>query len=650
MQIADYARIIRKVIDKKCLYRHVQQISRFHRVQMSQGYHDAAKYCIEVLSGLCIESRLLNISSPKGSRRLGQRGFDAWDCISAVLKLNKPQTILCDYLQEPLCVIQRSFPIDVRNAKIIMLKSGQKTSPELICGKLAFIHAAPWEVLAKEALSQGALGIITDHIVEGYARSRTDVYDARGFFNFYWHGDEDEIPGAGFVISPRQGDALAELCISLEKEGEYPLCDAKIEVRTSDGHLEIVEAHIPGKETGEILVTAHLCHGKPSANDNASGCAGAIELFRSLSSLIKTGRLPQPRFGITMVLVPEMSGTFAYLHEKKSKLTNFKAVINLDMIGRRQEGRSGLLGIFGPCDALPSFIIDLMAYVRRITDCEAPTFNIKEFVSPFYSQILSYVGGSDHVVYNDPFIGVPSITLMQWMDKDYHTSKDQLGNIDPEILEKSTAMAAIWTYSLTNLTAADLMPVLALNRERFLKQLHILTEKLPFEGALSDEAYAYIFNVFCKALNDIRRFTQGADALIEDNKRFLRTLMEEIQKRLYNGKETENRTAPDSRIPVRDLLSPLSSVGEPLSLRAGATLTQIKERYKGLYGYNSIDNFILFRIDGKRTVNEIARLVGLESRFYDPGYVLEYIDWLCEHGVVHYRNNTSYPKQAGQKQ
>ncbi len=639
MRIIDYASIIRGQIDAQRLYKHTEEISRFHRIQMSEGYHAAAKYCIHALEASNINCRLLDIPLPKGTRSLGQRGFDAWDCISAVLKLrDQHDAVLCDYTQDPLSVIQRSFPVNIRNAEIIMLNPKQALNQEQIFGKLVFIHAAPWETIGKDALAQGALGIITDHIVEGYARKREDVYDARGLFNFYWHGDEDEIPGFGFVLTPRQGDALAQLCLQLEKEGRRPHCDANIEARSSPGHMEIVEARIPGLEEGEIIVTAHLCHGMPSANDNASGCAGAIELMSVLSNLINSGHIARPKFGITMVLAAEASGTFAYLDAEKERLPNFKAAINLDMIGRRQEGRSGMLGIIGPCDALPSFIIDFMAYIRRITDCEAPTFNIDEFVSPFHSQILEFAGGSDHVIYGDPAIGVPSITLMQWMDKDYHTNKDTIENIDPEMLEKSTAMAAIWAYGLANLKQADLPPIIALTRERFLEQLHRQAEKLPCSDANIAQTYEYILDVFYRALEDIRQFTEDADSLIEGNKRLILTLKEEVQKQVTDcSAKVHSSTQPDLRIPVRNLNSPLSFVGEPLGINASKELAQLKASYPGLYGYNSVDHFILFRIDGKRSVDEIARSVGFESRFNEPGYVSRYIDWLCTHGVAKIR-------------
>jgi hypothetical protein len=41
-----------------------------------------------------------------------------------------------------------------------------------------------------------------------------------------------------------------------------------------------------------------------------------------------------------------------------------------------------------------------------------------------------------------------------------------------------------------------------------------------------------------------------------------------------------------------------------------------------------------FWADGRRTVSQIARLVGLEGRYYSEGYVSGYLDILCRCGLI----------------
>jgi len=63
----------------------------------------------------------------------------------------------------------------------------------------------------------------------------------------------------------------------------------------------------------EVLVVAHLCHPQPSANDNASGAAAALEAARVLQTLIAGGHLPPPRRSIRFLWLPEFTGSQAYL-------------------------------------------------------------------------------------------------------------------------------------------------------------------------------------------------------------------------------------------------------------------------------------------------------------------------------------------------
>jgi Domain of unknown function (DUF2172). len=60
---------------------------------------------------------------------------------------------------------------------------------------------------------------------------------------------------------------------------------AVVEARLFPGEMHVVTGLIPGRrpQDGEVLIIAHLCHPKPGANDNASGCGLAMEIARALS-------------------------------------------------------------------------------------------------------------------------------------------------------------------------------------------------------------------------------------------------------------------------------------------------------------------------------------------------------------------------------
>ncbi len=649
MQIRETLQTIQNEISGEEAYAFAEGICAYNRVQLSEGYDEAATYCANKLQKAGVTSRILTIPMEKGTRLWSQEGFDNWTCRRGMLRLTSPdEKILCDAEKMPTSLIQRSCSASLRSVPIILLDRGSDPgaySDLDLRGALVFAPGAPYTDYRWATAERGAAGILTDYLPATFTRDRSTLPDARSYFNFFWK--KDEKPCFGFVLTPRQGDALRALCRSMEdawreKGGpRYPLCDVEIQTETAPGCAHLMEAEIPGKSGEEIVITAHLCHAKPSANDNASGCAGAMEIMAALQRLLSAGRLPSPKHGIRMLLVPEVSGTFAYLATHEERIGRMKAAINLDMIGRRQEGRSGLLGIWATPDALPSFVIDLMAYVRRLSDREAPTFNIDGHVSPFHSEIMEYNGGSDHYVYCDPTVGVPCITFMQWLDQNYHTSSDVQENLDPEMLKKSASMAACWVYALANPDLRDLPHAFSHMRERFQAVLHTGKERDLPRGISYGAFCDYETTVFRRAAEDALRFYgEEAEDLVEEQCRALQILCD-----LEKPKEGDENPAQapeeetDLRVPKRNFRGPLSFVGESLDTRAEREIEKLGERYPGLYGYHSVHQLILFRVNGKRTVSEIARLVGMESRYYSEGYVSGYLDILARCGVISFVNS-----------
>ncbi len=162
-----------------------------------------------------------------------------------------------------------------------------------------------------------------------------------------------------------------------------------------------LEAQI-GKKGKEkpIILTAHLCHPKPGANDNASGSALLAEIVRTLRKFHINRE-------ITALWVPEMYGTIAYFTDHKN---DFEFNINLDMVGEDQEMTGSTLDVSSTPWSLPSFINELME-----VHLENPKFRMKTG---------HYSGGSDHYIFVDSSMGVQAVSLTQWPDRYYHTSED----------------------------------------------------------------------------------------------------------------------------------------------------------------------------------------------------------------------------------
>jgi aminopeptidase-like protein len=98
----------------------------------------------------------------------------------------------------------------------------------------------------------------------------------------------------GFCLSQRALDALPD--------GDY---EAVVDATLEDGSLSYGELLLPGREAGEVLLSAHACH--PSlANDNLSGLALTAALARLLASV-------ERRWSYRFLFVPGTIGSIAWL-------------------------------------------------------------------------------------------------------------------------------------------------------------------------------------------------------------------------------------------------------------------------------------------------------------------------------------------------
>ena len=270
-------------------------------------------------------------------------------------------------------------------------------------------------------------------------RTRQDMLDVRKYTTFWWEQEPDIAP-FGFVITPRMGDLLADMC----KAAKTPvMAECAVDAAFTDGTLENVVLELPGETAEEVWLVAHLCHPKPSANDNASGVAAAVEALRVIQQLIARGTLPKLKRTIKALLVPEFTGLYAHLSRMEST-NHVVAALNLDMVGGNQKLGYGPLTLSGLSYACPSVAFDLAQIILEALKQEITGFSATSFVPGFNSTVCAFTAGSDHFILQDPTIGIPAPMLGQWPDPFYHTSGDTPERIDPRLLAKSTAIAAVY--------------------------------------------------------------------------------------------------------------------------------------------------------------------------------------------------------------
>jgi aminopeptidase-like protein len=296
----------------------------------------------------------------------------------------------------------------------------------------------------------GAAGVLTDTITYEIpnVRESIDIPDAHAYQSIWPTADELGKVKFGFSLSKRQGNRLRGLL----KSGKRVKLKAKVDAQLFSGNLDIVTATIHGssKPGEEVFLIAHLCHPKPSANDNASGSGLLIEIARTIKTLIDKKRIKRPARSIRFIWVPETYGSVVYLIHHEEALRRMIAGLNLDMVGQDQDLCRSTLNLDRTPDSLPSYLND---YVFGLVEK-----SVKEFDAPsafgtsstFRYNTGAFSGGSDHAEFTDSTVGIPCVMLLQWPDLFYHTSMDTLDKVSSDSLKRVG-----WITALAALTLAD---------------------------------------------------------------------------------------------------------------------------------------------------------------------------------------------------
>src|SRR5262249_34539486 len=293
----------------------VRALARHHRVQASPGYDEAAAWIAARLESLGLAVEREEVPGDGRTRCLGNLMPQGWVCARAVATLvsGAGRERLCDYDAEKLSLVLRStpvrgrFPIVAREDGPAESEGGGSVRGAVVLTRMP-VHAAH----RRWVVEGGAAGLLCDgrRLVPPVRDAFTDP-DALAYTSFWWN--EAEPRGWGFVLCPRPGHRPRERL----QTGERLELEAEIDSRAFDTRIPLVSAVIPASSRaapgGEILVTSHLCHPQPSANDNASGAAANLESARVLATLAASGVWKPGERSVRFMWMPELTGTCAWL-------------------------------------------------------------------------------------------------------------------------------------------------------------------------------------------------------------------------------------------------------------------------------------------------------------------------------------------------
>lgn len=312
-------------------------------------------------------------------------------------------------------------------------------------GKVVLVRGRPTPALRKAVVERGAVGVLSSYSTPPWNQPHRldgDFPDQVG-----WTRVPSALFPKGtptpfvFMLSDRQARELrAQL-----QSGPVKL-DVSVAVKEVEGHYSIVSGVIPGTRPGEeVVLTAHLDHYKPGADDNASGSATVLEMVRTYTTLIQRGVLPPPVRTVRVLWLPEFEGTRHWFTQHASDPVRRVANFNFDMLGAHLSRVHSRFAISATPDWNASFVNAVsdstVAFMNRFNGVKYPPrrdFYIGSATGSrdaLNARVERYGRGSDHQLFNDH--GIPGVAFSTWPDDAYHTSGDRPENVDPTQLHRA---------------------------------------------------------------------------------------------------------------------------------------------------------------------------------------------------------------------
>jgi len=637
-------------------------IAKYHRVQASPGFHEAAVYVKEQLEKIGLSKvEIEQFPSDGKTKYWTHDAIISWSASEAEIRMVEPRNLLLGRFDEqPLCLATHSNSADV-TAEVVDVGVGTSDEDYVgkdVAGKIAIVTGGARSSHVK-AVEHGALGTI-HHPPWNRASKYPDLVQ----YNGIWPSQEDrEKVTFGFCISDRQYQMIKGYLDAGETVKVYCRTDAKL----YDGFLDVVNAEITGAEKPEeeIILQGHLCHPKTSTNDNASGSGVLIEVARAIKALIDSGRIEAPKRTIRFLWIPEFNGTYAWMHAHEDELKGVHATINLDMVGEHPVTVGGPMNLTCAPDSTPSYLNALLIGMLEDVADDTRGHSLEGWPYGLNYRVKGYSGGSDHVCFADQAFGIPSV-MFGSADQFHHTSFDEASRVDSTRLKRVGVMtggAALTIACADDDEALDLAArTYAYAHERISGTTSRLTSEL-LGADPEDEGYAerlgtrYVRGLAMldeagrREVNAVRaskKLTDAESKYIDNLSTQVKELAEaqkEIVKKLYEGlaakagvepveKETEVVEETKKLIPRKTYAGPTRGIrADEIEDEEDRKWFRANSRGSPL-GRTTLE--LLNFVDGERSVYEIAMAISLEYQGTDPLNVKRYLDIYKAAGKITY--------------
>lgn len=442
---------------------YVSQLALWDREQASEGFTRSAEWVVKKAMEFGLEQVTTERFPCDGKiEYFGQVIDPQWKALKGELWLTSPFLMkLTTYDDLPMSLVFGSVSTDI-DAELVDIGPGtnDKDYDAGVSGKIVLTTSRPSIVYKRAVTIEGAIGIVSSWSVPDFDylnRRPGDFPDQVGWSAIPWEETGGKNSFAFLISSRRARDLQAFM-----QQGKTLRVHAVVDAELVPGNLEVVSGLITGSlyPHEEIIVTAHLDHYKPGANDNASGSAAILEMARTMRKMIDNKELPQPLRTIRFMWVPEYNGTYAWLSVHINDPTIRIANLNFDMVGENIIKTNSILSLNYTSDSNPSFLNAIMEsivdFANRYNSERYPSQmdlyigSVKGSRNRLECRMESYTTGTDHELFNNLKIG--AVTLGAWPDNFYHSSEDTPDKVDPTQLHRAVVigLAGITTLAYAN--------------------------------------------------------------------------------------------------------------------------------------------------------------------------------------------------------
>ncbi|GAA2422348.1 M28 family peptidase [Streptomyces glaucus] len=418
---------------------HVARLSSYDRYQASLGLERAAGMVADAAEAAGLTDVTVDRYAADGRPQWWSfRAPVSWTPLTARLTVHPgkdtgaPPVLRADHAEQPFTVATYSAPTPAGGvtAPLVRLTGTEPPGPGLagavaVVDRAAFVRGS----LLAELTAAGALGLVTDAPWKG--------------------ADDDQHPGRielppdsalfGFSLTP---DGFRRLAAAADR-GAVARAEVTVD-RTAA--MPVVSGVLPGDGTGgEIWLTAHLCHPRPSANDNASGVAALLGAAAALSRVRRADARTGARHAIRFFWGAEFLGNAAVLHGRSQPGGGPlpEALINLDMVGEDQALCRSPFVVERPPETTPTLLAPLAEHV--VDRVFAATAHSPGTWSP-----SPFLGFSDHALYADPSVDRPAVQFCHPADRFNHSAADTPDKVSQVEMVRATAAGAALAHVLAS--------------------------------------------------------------------------------------------------------------------------------------------------------------------------------------------------------